>query len=283
LKRPFLAAFLLVVLFGCDFLGRPKGEDPIARVKDNYLYKEELKNIVPSDLKGQDSILFVNAYINRWARRLLLMEGAQRNLDDEKQLEFESLISQYRTDLYTKAYLDALVLQNIDTLVTNEEAQHFYDLNRESFKLNEDLIRLRYINMSQSALNTDEVIERIQRFDSIDRPFLDSISVQFNSFSLKDSIWVSAKEVVDKIPVIDSTNENELLKISNFLQLKDSINLYLIKVVDVRRENDYAPLPYVMPSIYQLVLNKRKLELTKQLENDIIKDAIKTNDFETYE
>jgi hypothetical protein len=255
----------------------------VARVKEQYLFKDDLKKILPKDLSPSDSALFVNAYVNRWARRHLLMEGAQRNLSDQQQQNFDELVSQYRTDLYTKAYLDGLVQQAIDTVISNDEIQGFYELNNESFKLNENLIRLRYIKLAQSALNKEEITERFQRYDSLDRSVLDSIAVQFNSYSLRDSVWVSSSQVMKKIPVLNAQDEDELLKISNFMQLKDSINLYLIKVVDVRKENEHAPLQYVLPSIKQMVLNKRKLELIKQLETDIIKDAIQTNDFEIYE
>jgi len=55
-----------------------------------------------------------------------------------------------------------------------------------------------------------------------------------------------------------------------------------MQVNDIRLQNDYAPLEYVNKSIKQIVINKRKLELIKQLENDISKDAIKNNKFQIY-
>ena len=82
--------------------------------------------------------------------------------------------------------------------------------------------------------------------------------------------------------MINVDNKKELLKKSNFLQLKDSLDLYLMQINDVLFQNDYAPLEYVKPTIDQIVINKRKLELIKQLEKDITKDAIKNNQFEIY-
>jgi len=111
---------------------------------------------------------------------------------------------------------------------------------------------------------------------------LDSISVQFKSYSLNDSIWIKVSQIVEKIPAINSDNKKELLKKSNFLQLKDSLNLYLMQINDVLFQNDYAPLEYVKPTIDQIVINKRKLELIKLLEKDITKDAIKNKQFEIY-
>ena len=55
-----------------------------------------------------------------------------------------------------------------------------------------------------------------------------------------------------------------------------------MKIEDVLNPNDTAPLSYVKPTLKQIILNKRKLELIKKLETDITKDAIETNNFEIY-
>ena len=175
-----------------------------------------------------------------------------------------------------------MVKKNIDSTVQPKTAQLFYDANKESFKLNDNLIQLRYISLPLNPINLDTIKKRFKRFEYKDKVYLDSISVQFRSYSLNDSLWLKLSRVVDKIPSINNTNKNELLKKTNFLQLKDSLNLYLMLVKDVRLQNDYAPLDYVETSIRKIVINKRKLELIKQLENDITKDAIKQNKFQIY-
>ncbi len=55
-----------------------------------------------------------------------------------------------------------------------------------------------------------------------------------------------------------------------------------MQINDVLGRNEIAPLEYVMPTIKQIVINKRKLEFIKQLEKDITKDAIKNGQFEIY-
>ncbi len=273
---------LCLFLASCDFFKASDGLDPVARVNENYLYKEDIKDVVPKGTAKEDSTLMVNAYIDRWARRLLLMDGALVNLSEHKQNEFSKLVEQYKNDLYTKAYLEGLVKKNIDSIVSRETAQLFYDENKESFKLNDNLIQFRYISLPLNPINLDTIKKRFQRFSYKDKVYLDSISVQFRSYSLNDSLWLKLSRVTEKIPILNNSNKNELLKKTNFLQLKDSLNLYLMLVNDVRLQNDYAPLDYVNSSIQKIVINKRKLELIKQLENDITKDAIKQNKFQTY-
>ncbi|WP_438964684.1 peptidyl-prolyl cis-trans isomerase [Winogradskyella sp.] len=279
-------SLIIIVLFwfvGCDFFKKADEEGAVARVNDVYLYKNDITDLVPEGASSEDSALIVNQYINRWASQLLLMDGAMLNLNESKQQSFTKLVDQYKTDLYTKAYLDALVKKNIDTIVPKQEAELFYEANKESFKLNDDLLQLRYLSLPQNPIDLDTIRKRFKRFNNDDKRYLDSISVQFKAYSLNDSMWVKYSQVADKVPVVNSQNKNQLLKKSNFIQLKDSINLYLMQVKDVRIQNNYAPLEYVSSSIEQIVINKRKLELIKQLEKDITKDAIKNKQFEIYE
>jgi len=282
LKHLTYILIFCLLLTSCNFFKAKEDSEPVARVNDTYLYKDDLAAVVPVGASKQDSTMLVNSYINRWARQLLLMDGALVNLSEEKQNEFLKLVEQYKNDLYTKAYLERLVKKNIDTLMHSNEEKAFYQANKESFKLNDDLIKFRYISLPLNPIDIDTIKKRFKRFKPKDKRYLDSISVQFRAYSLNDSIWIKFSEVADKIPVVTLENKNQLLKKSNYVQLKDSLNLYLMRVIDVRFQNDYAPLDYVKTSIKQIVINKRKLELIKQLENDITKDAIKNNQFQIY-
>jgi hypothetical protein len=282
LKTHIVKLIFLFTVISCDFFQREVEGIPIARVNDEYLYQEDIRDLVPEGTSIEDSLIRVNNFINQWATQRLLMSGSRLNLSDEQQEQFNTLVEQYRNDLFIKAYLEGLVKQNIDTVITNEEALEVYETHQESFKLNEELVKLRYVNVGDNNADISEIKERFQRFDNADKKILDSISIQFTSYSLNDSIWVKLDQVVDKISVIDEENRKELLKKSNFIELKDSLGVYLMRINDVRLPNEIAPVEYVMSTIEQIVMNKRKLEFTRQLEKDITKDAIKNKQFEIF-
>jgi len=278
----YILLVVVVIFSSCDFFKNTENENPIARVNNVYLYEDDIKNLISEGITKEDSIVRVNNFINQWATQQLLIDGAQINLSEAKQIRFNTLVEQYKNDLFTKAYLEALVKRGIDTVVTSQEAVEVYNRNIETFKLNEELIKFRYINLSNKSINLKDIEERFKRFDQDDKTILDSIAIQFKSYSLNDSIWVRFSQVVAKIPVINIDNEKELLKKSNFVQLKDSLGLYLMQINDVLLRNDIAPLEFVMPTIKQIVINKRKLEFIKQLEIDIRKDALKNKQFEIF-
>ncbi len=281
-KRNLHIFFAFICLVSCNFFKQTDDRKPVARVNDTYLYEDDIDNLVAEGTSAEDSTLLVNGFITRWATQLLLVDGSQRNLPQRMQDDFNKLVEQYKKDLYTKAYLEALVKRSIDTVVSYTEANELYQSNKETFKLNEELIQFRYISVPVNGVNTDDITKRFKRFSEKDKRYLDSISVQFKSFSLNDSIWIKVSQVVERIPVVNTENKKELLKKTNFIQLKDSLDLYLMQINNVRLQNDYAPLEYINPTIKQIIINKRKLELIKQLEKDITKDAIKNNQFEIY-
>ncbi|MBD3891405.1 MAG: hypothetical protein ACI9NI_002439 [Olleya marilimosa] len=270
------------ILWSCDYFKPAQQENAIARVEDVFLYTSDLKKALPENLSKSDSTIFANNFITKWATQQLFVQNAQVNLSDAKLEKFDRLIKQYKNDLYSKAYIEALVSKNLDTTVSVTEAAAYYDLNKEAFKLNEDLIQFRYINVEANRLDLEKIKTKFKRFNKSDKKELDSISIQFKSYSLKDSLWIRVDQAINKIPVVTLDNKNELLKKSNFIQLKDSLGLYLMQINNVLLRNDTAPLEYVRPTINQIVINKRKLELIKQLEKDITKDAIKNKQFEIY-
>ena len=284
MNKQSLISILACVLFSaCHFFENETEGIPVARVNDSYLYQHDIEKLVTEGTSREDSILRVTNYINQWATEQLLINGAQLNLPEVELEGFEELVRQYRSDLYTKAYMEALVKQNIDTSVTLAEAEETYNKSLKSFKLNEDLIKFRYINIVESNSDIPNITERFKRFNAEDKTVLDSLAIHFTTYSLNDSIWIKVNQVIDKIPTLSFENRSELLKKSNFIQLKDSLGLYLMHINDVLRRNEIAPIEYVMPTIKQIVINKRKLEFIKQLEKDITKDAIKNGQFEIYD
>jgi len=266
----------------CDYLKKTEESDAIARVNDTYLYKSDIKDLITEGISKEDSTVRVNNFINHWATQQLLINGAEINLSEDKQEEFNDLVKQYKNDLFIKAYLEALVKRSIDTSVSQKEAEEVYNRNQETFKLNEELVKFRYINVNENIANLKDIEKRFKRFNIEDKKVLDSIAIQFKSYSLNDSIWIRANQAILKIPAIKATNKKELLKKSNFIQLKDSLGLYLMQINEVLLRNEIAPIEFVMPTIKQIVINKRKLEFTKELEKDITKDAIKNKQFEIF-
>ncbi|MEC8536795.1 MAG: peptidyl-prolyl cis-trans isomerase [Bacteroidota bacterium] len=274
---------LILIVSSCDWTIKSTHQDTIARVNSTFLTKDKIDVGLFDGLSIQDSLIQIQNIINDWATQQLLQDGALVNLEAQKQKEFETLVKDYKRDLLTSAYLEAMTKQNLDTIISNHELELAYKQNKELFKLKEDLIKLRYINHNLNMSNSNEIKRRFKRYNAEDRAILDTISLQFNSFFLNDSVWINSNQVISKIGPLQKGFNKVLLKKQNFIQLKDSLGLYLMQVKDVLEKGQQAPLAYVTPTLKQIIINKRKLKLVNQLKSEIVNDALRNKKFEIYE
>jgi hypothetical protein len=275
---PFI---FLMCSTSCSYFQKVQTEGAIARVNANYLFESDLIGLVSEGTPKEDSILIVYNYINRWATQQLLINQANKNLSQEKLNDFESLVNQYKDELYTEAYKSVIVSGQLDSVISETEYEKFYELNKENFKLNDELIKVRFIHIDADYINLKLIEEKFRRFNNKDKKELTELSIQFKAKNFNDSIWIEKDALFKVLPTLQ-TKGAQVLKKSNYTQLQDSLGVYLVKIEDALNLRDTAPLSYIKPSLEQIILNKRKLELIKKLQKDITKDAIKNNDFEIY-
>ena len=281
MNRIFLTIISIITLSSCDYFKQDNLGNPIARVNNSYLYQKDIKNLIFENTSKEDSTLIVTNFINRWATKQLLIDQSIVNLPQEKQDAYNDLVNQYKIDLYIEAYKSSIVAKQLDSIIALKELEDFYNQNKENFKLNDDLLKIRYIHIDANFSNTKELVEKFKRFDSIDKYELTNLSIKFKAFNLNDSIWIKNDVLIGALPVLKYSN-SQVLKKTNFTQLQDSLGVYLVKIEAVLKTNDIAPLSYVKQTIGQILLNKRKQELLKKIEKDITKDAIKNKNFELF-
>lgn len=278
----FILILFTLVLAGCEYFQQSDDRKVVVRVNDSYLYENDIEALINENTSPEDSAIIVSNYITRWATQQLLIDRAEMNLPESQQRDFNDLVNNYRNELYTNAYTDAVVSRDLDTSLNREEVEEYYERNKENFILNEDLVKLRYINLAKNSNNLDEIKRKFTRFNQEDQEDLINMAIQFKNYSMKDSVWVKTKSVYDKIGPLSVEDRSSLLKKSNYMELQDSLNVYLVYVNDVLSRNEQAPMEYASATIREILLNKRKQALIKELEKDITKDAIKNNEFEIF-
>ena len=278
---------LTVILFFCTLIScnffKPEAKpEAVARVNDSWLFREDLKDLVPAGTSKEDSAVIVKNYIDRWASQKLLINAAEVNLNEDKKAEFDQLVKQYKIDLYTKAYIEEIVKTTVDTAISNEELNAYYIANKENFRTNGVLVRLRYIHLPKDNPKFETIKAKFFDFRKSDKKFWDSYALQLKSYVLNDSIWVDMGQVYSRLPFINPDNRDKFISAGKSIQHPDSTDVYLVKIVNVIDRNQVTPFQYLMPTLKEVILNKRKLELIKKFEKDITDDAIKDNKYEIY-
>ena len=280
--KNFLFILIILLVFSCESIGLQQKnvviEKPIATVFDKDLFKKDIELLLPNNVGKEDSILLIRNIINSWAIKELLLKKAEQNNSQNENSQINTLVSEYRQALLINGYKERVVKQQLDTIVAIEDIENYYLSNRKNFKLNEELIKVRYLHFSNDLIDKKEVSKFFKKGSLKDLEELELRQLSFKSMMLNDSVWTPLENIFLKTPF---SREN-LIKKYKFIQKEDSLGLYLVKVIDVLLRNDIAPLNYVKSTIKQIILHQRKLELIRDIEKIIVNDAIQNKNFKIH-
>ena len=277
-KLLFLFPFLILVL-SCNIVSDGDSEN-IAKYGDSYLTESVFLSMM-NGFTADDSISKANYLINQWAIEKILNERARLNLEQSKLQNIESLVNQYRTNLLSEAYLEAIVNSTINLEIDSIEIEQLYNKNLALFKLNEDIFKMVYIELPLNFSDIYITRSKIKRFTEEDKRFLDSVSYRFKNYSLNKDNWYAKNELLEQFPFINNYSYKSL-KNYNFFQFKDSLSLYLIKIIESVNKGDISPIENVLPTLEYMSLNKRKKELMLDIKADILRDALQNNKLQIF-
>ena len=271
------------MLFSCDSLEFQKKENsvsdlPIASVYDESLFKEDLNFILPKNIDKNDSIVLTKSIINSWAIQQLLLKKAAENTSQNDNAEINDLVRDYRQALLINGYKERLIKQQLDTVIEKEEIINYYKKNSNNFRLNEELVKTRFIHFSNDLLDKKEVLKFFKKGSIEDLEALELKQLSFKKMMLNDSVWTPLENVLLKLPF----SRNDLLKKTDLIKKEDSLGLYLAVIKDVLLRNQIAPLGYIEPTIKQMILHQRKLQLIRDIEKIIVEDAIQNKIFKIH-
>ena len=273
-----LFIFTVLLLTSCSNISDNNSNDLIARAGENFLYQNQL----PSFSSEQDSILRYLNYIETWAKEKILYDLSLTNLSQSKKNDLDLLVEKYKVDLYINSYKDLIVNSRIDSIVTDQEIESFYNMNIDNFKLNENLLKYRYLKVPSDNINISRIRRYIQRLNESDREFLDSLNFQFADLKINDTMWFTEREVISSIEFINQKNKSNYMRINRLYEFEDDqyTNYFIVK--DLLKSGNIPPLSYLYDRIKSNIINQRKLNLIQNINKEILNDALKSSKYEVF-
>lgn len=272
-------AILLLFIISCNY-NLKNNDGYVARVGDEFLSVEEIQELIPKNLNKQDSIRIVNNVIEEWATSKLLIQNAIINLTEIEKSQIDNKSEKYRENLIISEYRNKISNNNPDTSASKDEIELFFSENSKNFKLFEEIIKGRYVKLNKKTFNINEIKRRFRRFDQSDKSFFDSISIQLLNYYLNDSIWINKKLFFNKIPSLEYDQSLRISKNNLFYVQEDSLALYLIKINNYKKADDYAPLEYIYNRIKEVIVSKKRIDYLNKIDKELIGDAITKNLYE---
>ena len=278
MKRLILSLLSCIILAGCSNFSNNNSNNLVARAGENFLYENDLPEYISKD----DSLIKISSFIEAWAKEKVLYDLSMINLSQSKRAEIDELVENYKVDLYINSYKDLIVNSKIDSIVTTEQIDSFYTLNINNFKLNENLIKYRYIKVPIDNININRIRRYIVRVNEQDRYFLDSLNFQFADLKLNDSIWFTERDVISSIDFINQNNKSKYFIKNRLFTIEESNYINFFIVDDILRSGNIPPISYLYERIKSTIVNQRKLNVLKNLNKEILNDALKSRKYEVY-
>lgn len=286
----------LIILFGslallnaCDFVKVKDSLDskrdlpnPIARVNDHYLYAADIEGFLSTDVSPEDSSSLMKAYVNNWIRKQLLIDEASAKIDiDEGELQRKIL--DYRYSLVAYEYKSYYINQHLNKEVSEEEIVEYYNENQDNFPLKQNIVRGKFIRIPKDAptkVNLRTLI-RSNRQDRMEelREYCFNYALMY---SLEDSVWINFDDIIKNTPLVEIPNKVDFLQRTDYTEYSDEISNYYLLIKEYKKTDDIAPLEVVRDQVMDIIINKRKVELARNLEKEVYENAVETNAFEVY-
>lgn len=280
----------LSFLFSCEYLNlkedtkeqeTKKQEGPIARVANTYLYPSDLVGMLDRVEKA-DSASFVQRYIQTWIKKQLLVNKAS-SLMDIDQAEIERKVQDYRYALLVYQYQQQFILSELDTSVTNVKIEEYYQGNRDNFQLKQNIVKCRYVKLPKEAPRINRFEKLFKSKEEDEKEDLKSYCFRFaNSYNIEDSTWVNFDDIVKNSPMASIPNKVQFLQQNRYIETEDEDFLYYLNILDYKIIDEISPLEFEKENIRNIIINRRKVELAEQLEEDIFKEAVKESEFEIF-
>jgi hypothetical protein len=279
---------LAIAVGSCDLIQMKKdtpasqGRKAVARVNDVYLYQDELAGIVSDRVSKEDSVMRVTTYIDSWIRKQLLISQAMKTIDINE-AEVERKVLEYRYTLIGYEYQNFYINKNLNGTVSEEEIQKYYTDHIDNFILKQNIVRGTFIVVPKGAPRTNRLKDLIYSGKEKDITELRSFCLSFSSaYHIADSSWMEFDKLVVGSPLAEIPNKVQFLKSNPYYETSDTESLYYLKVDEYKISDNASPLEFVREEIKNIILNKRKVELAKKLEDDVYENAAKRKDFEVY-
>ena len=277
--------FLLITIFllsGCKSRHKQTNRVPLAQVDKVILYRDDVPELIQQGINESDSAALYQNYINKWAKRQLLLKKAEDNLTPALKSEIEKQLEETKSNLVIYQYQRQMIQEKLDTVLTDAELESYYATNEKSFILNSNIVKALFIKLPLETPDLNKIRLLARSNDHKDLQQLETLCYQFaEKFDDFDGQWVPMDKLSVELPE-SVDNEENFLKRNTFLETSDSTSEYMVSISDYRLRTSLAPYEYVKDDIKRIIWNNRRFEFIQSLENGIYNEALKDNSFKIY-
>lgn len=278
----FLTIILIVILAaGCESTPEDDKGAVLAKIYGNYLYEADLEGVIPPNTPVNDSIMLVRNFVDNWLRKRMLVRQAERNLTP-RQTDFSKKLEDYRNSLIVYTYESELIRQKLDTLVLDREIERYYEENKSDFELKHNIVKVVYVVLPSESKEINRFRKLLKNRIVLNMDSLNTLSQRHAiAYYIDEESWVKFDELLLQIPLL-AYNQEVFLNNNRFVEFVDAPFVYMVLFRDFMIRESISPLEFEQDNIRNIIINKRKQDLLRQMHTDVYEQALRNNEFEIY-
>lgn len=246
----------------------PSDDTRLARVGRKELYASEVLDVMPKNTSGEDSLQFIDSYIDRWIVKQLKVQQAE-SMFSSSASDIEKQVEEYRQSLLIKKieqqYLDAEM-----TEISDEEIEAYYNAHKSELRLDRTVVKGTIVSFGDKFRQRDKLIENMKsEKPAAQQEFRDMcIKNNFPLYEFKD--WVDFSEFLALLPTVRNDNYEALTGRTGVQKMTSDGILYCFEITAVLHSGDIQPLELSRDMIKRILETQRRGEIIRSHENEIM-------------
>ncbi|MFZ1705715.1 MAG: hypothetical protein WAT79_15295 [Saprospiraceae bacterium] len=270
-----LTTCLLFALIGCNSNKSQNLGEPLVKVGDKILYSSVVNQLINEGTNIEDSTAIVSGYIENWVRNNLVILEAEKNIPAN--LNLNQLVQDYRSSLLMYHFENQLINKKLDTIITDQQKQDFYEEYGTQFILSHKIISVILIKSSANDGSFSSWVKKMKTKNN--DQLLQEAKKNKYTVIYDGSKWLPSEDIKNIVSDVNVSN----LKKDYQTQIKNKSGQYFVKILSGYNENDIPPLQYIDKKIVQVMLNSRKTELLKSMREELYQKNLNSRKIKYYQ
>lgn len=279
MKKTTIILLVLTLLVGCDRLDIKRLQGVVAECNGESLLATEIEALTLG-LSAEDSAQVAEQYVHQWAINLLMKDVIRGNQNKE----IERLVAEYRRSLYQHEWEQHLVARRMSQHVEDSVVLAYYEANKHHFVLRETILRGVLLVVPNGAPSMDQLKRYIvEPQDEEHIEWVEKYAYQYASgYELFLDEWKTANQILLRMP-FEEDNLQKQLKQQRQITMQDSLNNYILQVVDVYVKGEQMPIDYARKEIEKIILSQRQVDFIELERENLYNNAIQSGKLKRYE
>lgn len=267
---------LLLFMHSCQWNQSPV----VCEVGEHELTEEELSVLMDFYRSDFPKEKLRDKVIEEWVNQRLIEVRMKEKLPEVYQNNMLKAEKE-ATHLHLFELENNYISENLDSTVTDQEIQEYYEKHRENYKTSSFIVKALYLKVpdtitSKSSLKEYFLLKNDKDFDEVKKYG----NLYANNFYLGENKWIYFDDLVKEVPMSEEQKE-QLIRNRGESTFNIDGFTYFINVLDFRTKTISSPMETEKSIIRTHILKRRVHQLRKEAKETILEN-VKENTPITY-